>query len=225
MSRVTLTFDNGPTPGVTRDVLDVLQAREVSALFFVVGERLRLPGGRRLVEQARALGHGIGNHSFTHGVPLGLRPGREAAEREIGAAEEELGPLGDARLFRPFGSGGDLDERLLSPEAVDVLCERGYSCVLWNSIPRDWDDPNGWVTTALDQVRRLDHAVVVLHDLPTGAMAHLAGFLDSLADLGHELTPELPAGVVPIRDGRIIRPLTGLVGRPTNPLSALAAEP
>ena len=69
--RVTLTFDNGPTPGVTDQVLDVLADRAAPAYFFVVGSRLRQPGGRDLVRRAVAEGHRIGHHTTTHTVLLG----------------------------------------------------------------------------------------------------------------------------------------------------------
>ena len=64
--RITLTFDNGPTPGVTDDVLEVLAQHDVPATFFVVGDRLRQPTGRALAERAKSEGHRIGNHTLTH---------------------------------------------------------------------------------------------------------------------------------------------------------------
>ena len=46
--QVALTFDNGPTPGVTDAVLDELGQRGIAATYFVVGEKLRDPARRRL---------------------------------------------------------------------------------------------------------------------------------------------------------------------------------
>ena len=63
---VTLTFDNGPAPGTTESVLDVLAERGIAATFFVVGTMLEAPGARALAERAAAEGHWIGNHSMTH---------------------------------------------------------------------------------------------------------------------------------------------------------------
>jgi peptidoglycan-N-acetylglucosamine deacetylase len=212
VSQVSITFDNGPSVGVTEGVLAALAERDIPATFFVVAEQLRLAGGRALIDQARAEGHLVGNHSLTHTVPLGLTPGWEAADREITRAQVELGPLGEPeRLFRPFGSGGALDERLLSPEAVEVLCAGLYTCILWNCVPHDWDDPDGWVHTALRQIDAVDEAVVVLHDLPTGAMAHLPMFLDTVIERGHHFTTDVPDALVPIRAGRIVQSLDGLV--------------
>lgn len=214
--RATLTFDNGPDAAVTPAVLDALARRGIRATFFVVGERLADPGHRRLAEQARAEGHWIGNHSMTHATPLGEEPGAEAARREIVGAQEALGPLAHPdRLFRPFGGGGNLDARLLSPEAVGLLCQGGYTCVLWNAVPRDWEDAEGWPERALAQVGAQAWSNVVLHDIAGGAMARLDAFLGRLADAGVRLVQEFPPETVPILRGKVVGSLDGLVACPS----------
>ena len=64
--------------------------------------------------------------------------------------------------------------------------------LLWNSVPRDWEDPLGWVETALADVIAQDHTVLVLHDLPTGAMDRLPEFLDKVEQLGVKVTNDVP---------------------------------
>ena len=61
---VALTFDDGPTPGVTEEVLSVLDEEGVKATFFVVGSELErhLEEGRKIV----AAGHELGNHTYSH---------------------------------------------------------------------------------------------------------------------------------------------------------------
>jgi peptidoglycan/xylan/chitin deacetylase (PgdA/CDA1 family) len=198
--RVTLTFDNGPEPGVTGMVLDVLAARGVAATFFVIGRKLAAPGGRALAERAHADGHRIGNHTFTHSVPLGLA-GPEAAATEITATQELLGDLAPERLFRPYGDQGRLGPHLLSGAARDLLLAGGYTCVLWNTVPRDWLDPDGWPDRALAQIGERDHSLLVLHDLPTGAMRHLPDFLDRLASAGVAITRDFPPDCLAIVNG------------------------
>jgi len=150
MTRVALSFDNGPDPDVTPAVLDVLRDRGVPAQFYVLGKWLADPRCRRLVERARDEGHTIGNHSFGHAVPLGEDPRPDAVAIEIAATEALLAPLWPgARRFRPFGGGGVIGRHLLSPGAVDYLVAHRYSCILWNSVPRDWIDPGGWPARAL----------------------------------------------------------------------------
>jgi chitin deacetylase len=61
---VALTFDDGPTPGATEEVLSILNEESVKATFFVIGENLErnLEQGRKIV----AAGHELGNHSYSH---------------------------------------------------------------------------------------------------------------------------------------------------------------
>ena len=205
--KVTLTFDNGPWPGVTENVLDVLAARDVRATFFVVGRELRK--ARPLAERAVGEGHWIGNHTMTHSVPLG--DGADPVD-EIDATQTLIGDLSHpSRWFRPFGRGGVLDDRLLSPSSVELLQRNGYSCVLWNSVPRDWEDPDAWIARCLADVDANDWTVVVLHDLPTGAMDRLPRLFDALDARGAEIVQEFPDTVVPIRNGQRIGDLQGLV--------------
>ncbi|EYF05247.1 polysaccharide deacetylase family protein [Chondromyces apiculatus] len=211
MRRVTLSFDNGPDPDVTPHVLDLLRERELRAHFYVLGKHLATPAGRRLVERARDEGHLIGNHSYTHETPLGADPRPDAVAQEIVRTEALLAPLVPGpRRFRPFGGGGLLGRHLLSPAARDYLVAHGYSCILWNAVPRDWDDP-GWVSTALAQTAARDHAVVVLHDVPSACLDGLPAFLDALLARGDDLTQDLPPECVPIASGRITANLSEIV--------------
>jgi peptidoglycan/xylan/chitin deacetylase (PgdA/CDA1 family) len=59
---LSLTFDNGPDRVTTPAVLDVLDAAEVKAAFFMLGSKLAKPGAREIAEDVRARGHRIGNH-------------------------------------------------------------------------------------------------------------------------------------------------------------------
>jgi peptidoglycan/xylan/chitin deacetylase (PgdA/CDA1 family) len=209
---IALSFDNGPDPSTTPKVLDVLAAREIPALFCVLGERLARPELRRLTERAHAEGHWIANHTYTHSVPLGHLDDADRVRREIDLTQELIGDLAHPdRLFRPFGGGGNLDERLLSDAAVEHLVEGGYTVMTWNAVPGDWRDPHGWVPVALQQCRSQDPALLVLHDLPTGAMTHLERFLDLAEEDGARFVQGLPESCVPIRRGEVTRSLEGLV--------------
>lgn len=221
MLDLTLSFDNGPDPDVTAFVLDVLAQRGIGTTFFVVGEKLARPENRKLAERAHAEGHWIGNHTWSHTVPLGLRSEPNVAAEEIGRTQKLIGELSHTqRYFRPFGGGGNLDQRLLSRSVVDCLVEGRYTCVLWNAIPRDWNDPEGWVERALTQIHRQAWTLMVLHDLNTGAMRHLETFLDRAADQGARFRQDFPPDCVPIVEGKIVRPIESYVaetrGGPTH---------
>ncbi len=212
MARVTLSFDNGPTAETTPHVLDVLAHHGVRASFFVIGEKLSDPVVRRQAERAKAEGHRIGNHTWSHLTPLGEIADADAPEREIGRTQALIGDLASAeRWFRPFGGGGKLGPHLLSPAAVRFLTEGAYSCVLWNAIPGDWKDPEGWVDTALEQCAALPHALVVLHDHVPEAMRRLDRFLGRALDAGHTFAQDFPDDCVPLFRGRVRAPMSPFV--------------
>jgi peptidoglycan/xylan/chitin deacetylase (PgdA/CDA1 family) len=209
---LTVTFDNGPEPSVTPYVLDVLADHGIATTFFVIGSKLVEPAARACAERAHAQGHWIGNHTWTHSRPLGEQPGQAAAELEIGRAQDEIGALSHPdKLFRPTGGGGHLDRRLLSPEAAALLTTGGYTCVLWNAIPRDWADPDGWLDTALAQIGSQPWTLMALHDLPTGAMRHLDRFLTEAKRRGARLRQDYPGDCVPITRGQLTGPLADFV--------------
>ena len=215
IGRITLTFDNGPTEAVTAHVLDTLARHRIAATFCVLGHKIALPAGRALSERARAEGHWIANHSWSHRTPLGLMADPAEAVAEIADTERELGDLAwPRRLFRPFGGGGHLDQRLLQPAVVDYLRSGGYTLLLWNAIPRDWADPDGWVETALAQCRAQDWTQIVLHDLPTGAMAHLDRFIAGARDEGARFVQSFAPDCTPIIDGRVVGEIAPYVAEP-----------
>jgi peptidoglycan/xylan/chitin deacetylase (PgdA/CDA1 family) len=211
--KVTLTFDNGPEPLVTPCVLDCLARHDLKATFFVLGRKVSEPVAGRIALRAHEEGHRIGNHTFTHSTPLGELD-RTAALQEFDRTEEALAWLDrEERLFRPYGGRGTMGPHLLHPAVVERLVTGGYTCVLWNSVPGDWQHPEDWVNRALEDCRTRSWSLVVLHDLPTGAMAHLDLFIRRLADVGVEITQDYPPDCVPIAGGRIVLPIEQYVSK------------
>jgi peptidoglycan/xylan/chitin deacetylase (PgdA/CDA1 family) len=210
--RVTLSFDNGPDPDVTPQILDVLRRNDVRAWFFVLGKHVASPSGAELVARAVAEGHRVGNHSFSHSTPLGedLRP--DAVEQEIVATDRLLAPLVPGpRHFRPFGGGGLLGRHLLSPRALAHLVDERFSCVLWNSVPRDWLEPASWDVRALEDCGHQPETLVVLHDIPGACLERLEAFIDAIRARGGDFSLDLPASCVPLVAGVAVADLTPFV--------------
>jgi peptidoglycan-N-acetylglucosamine deacetylase len=212
MPLVTLTFDNGPEPDVTPFVLDCLAAHRAQATFFVIGRKVVEAEGEAIVRRASRAGHWIGNHTFSHTTPLGeLDAAAALAEFEL--AERALKWVEQPqRLFRPYGRRGKLGRHLLHPAVVERLRAGGYSCVLWNFLSRDWEDPEGWAARALADCRTREHSMVVLHDVPSGAMKHLDWFLRGIREAGMEITQDFPVECVPVARGKIVLPMDEYMG-------------
>ena len=205
MKRVTLTFDNGPTPGITEHVLEILSARRIQTTFFIVGEKFARPGGRALASRAHSEGHWIGNHSLTHSVPLGEKPDVEYARQEIETTQNLIGELTHAdKLFRPMGGGGFIGPHLLSRAALQLLQAGKYTCVLWSSVPGDWKDQDGWVDRCMSEIAGRDWTVVAIHDVENAALPRLPEFLDRADSLGVEFRQDFPDDVVITRRGELV---------------------
>jgi len=198
---VCLTFDNGPTPGITEPVLDLLADHGVPATFFAIGRKLTTPPGQQLGQRIVEAGHQLGGHTWTHSVQFGLAADN-VVDGELSrtrAAVDAAG--GDGLLFRPYGAGGVIDERLMSPFGASALRSLGYTCVLWNVLPGDWRDQDGWVDAALAGIDGQQCPVVVLHEVADAALGHLDEFLTAVEQRGVEWSMTFPDDCTPIRDG------------------------
>ena len=90
---VALSFDDGPHPEFTPQVLEILKQHEAKATFFLIGERaLRYP---EVVARIRAEGHEIGNHYLRNGATLG-----HSDEEFVGNLEKTEKAIGAARQIR-----------------------------------------------------------------------------------------------------------------------------
>jgi peptidoglycan/xylan/chitin deacetylase (PgdA/CDA1 family) len=115
---VALTIDDGPHPGTTPAILDVLDEHGAWATFFLLGENAaKYPD---LVEEIRARGHEIGNHLMRDEKSVSL--GREGFARDLAEADSVLRIEG-AKFFRP-GSGW------YAGWMLEEAAEQGYRCVL-----------------------------------------------------------------------------------------------
>lgn len=223
MKRLTFTFDNGPVPGATECILDFLLQRGIKATFFVVGRQLQAPEGRRLAERAHAEGHWIGNHTYSHGEPLGADGSAERVAREIGQTQQLLDALSHPKkFFRPNGKG-HLGPHLLSSEALAYFVDNRMTLVTWNNVPRDWEEPHeAWVDKALATLAELPWSLLVLHDQHIAKMMDtLAEFYDRALAMGTEIVQDFPDDCVPLREGRLVGRIDELV-TPSPASSAIA---
>jgi peptidoglycan-N-acetylglucosamine deacetylase len=208
--KLTLSFDNGPTPGVTERVLDELARRGLKATFFLVGKHLAKPGARDLAERARSEGHWVGNHTMQHETPLGRMPDDQSALADIEDAQALLTGLVDARkLFRPYAGGGELGPHLLNRAAVEHLARNRHTVVIWNSVPGDWKSPYAeWALKALADIDRHDWTLLVLHDIRPELADALPDFLDKVSDV--EIVQDFPPDCILMEGGRVTRDLSAL---------------
>jgi chitooligosaccharide deacetylase NodB len=152
---VALTFDDGPSPTYTPQVLDLLAQHRVRATFCLVGTQVRRYPA--LVRRIVAEGHAVCNHSMNHDNLSGstaeqIRADLSATVEVIKAAE----PAATVPYYRaPYGAWG---------QSAAVAAELGMSRLGWSVDPRDWSRPgaDAIVQAVRDQLR--SGGVVLMHD-------------------------------------------------------------
>ena len=154
---VALTFDDGPDPVVTPQVLDVLARYRAHATFFVIGKALTAQPD--LARRMLAEGHALGNHSWQHSRWQNFRQFRWQW-RELEQGEQALAALqGGERpyLYRP-------PVGLKRPELACAVWQRGLTLVAWSLHSRDTfaRNPVCVARRVLGKIRAGD--IVLLHD-------------------------------------------------------------
>jgi peptidoglycan/xylan/chitin deacetylase (PgdA/CDA1 family) len=150
-----LTFDDGPTPGGTERVLDLLREHKATATFFVIGQNVeRYPD---LVRRTAEEGHIVANHTWRH-ARLGFLRRPEFWRDEFSRTDEIIESIIGKRpaMFRPpLG--------LRSPAMMRLVEERGQKVIMWSRRAMD-----GIKTTSARILKRLtpteDGDVLLLHD-------------------------------------------------------------
>ena len=150
---VGLSFDDGPHPTFSPQVLDILERHDAKATFFLIGERaLQYP---ELVTRIKAAGHEVGNHyykdcsTFVHSDAEFLR--------YLEQTERTIGPMEEPKLFRSPGG-------VAWPRQLRLARAQGYTCVLGSAYPNDPMHPPVWYITWLVEKNLAPGTIVILHD-------------------------------------------------------------
>src|ERR1700737_2492801 len=150
---VALSFDDGPHPTFTPQVLDILQQHNAHATFFLIGERaLRHP---ELVARINAAGHEIANHYFTDGSLL-LHSDADFV-RNLERTEQVLGITAAPKFFRPPGG-------VARPNQLRLAQAHGYECLLGSAYPHDPIHPPVWYIRWLVTKNLAPGTIVILHE-------------------------------------------------------------
>jgi peptidoglycan-N-acetylglucosamine deacetylase len=180
---VALTFDDGPDPELTPQLLDVLRAYDAPATFFVEGANVAAYPEivRREVDEE----HEVGNHTYDHANLLGLSD--EQVWRQIRGTSEELEQIGiEPVLFRP--PYGAHDARIDA-----IVADEGLTLTLWSysADPRDWEAPGDEGKPAAEVCEAVvekarDGDLILLHDRLAGTVAAVPCIIRGLRARGLE---------------------------------------
>lgn len=146
---VYITFDDGPIPEVTPQVLDILDDEDVKATFFMVGDNVRRHP--ELLDEVRRRGHVVGNHTMHH------LQGRSTSCRNYLRDIAEADALIGSNLFRP-------PHGIMRWSQAAAL-KRRYNIIMYDVVTRDYSrrlTPRD----VLENVRRYARSgsIIVFHD-------------------------------------------------------------
>jgi peptidoglycan/xylan/chitin deacetylase (PgdA/CDA1 family) len=130
---LALTFDDGPNPAWTPQLLDTLAANDVRATFFLVGRFAEAE--KLLARRVAEAGHLIGNHTWSH--PNLARTASGRVREQLRRTNETLAQITGQpiRYFRPpYGAR--------RPAVLSAAREMGMIPVLWNAMTSDWREPS-----------------------------------------------------------------------------------
>jgi peptidoglycan-N-acetylglucosamine deacetylase len=152
---IALTFDDGPHPAYTPQILRILRQNHVKATFFVVG--MMAEQYPKLIKAELGGGHAVGNHTYHH-VNLTRIPPKYVAT-EIDACGDVLEAVSGVRphLFRP--PGGDFDSQV-----AHISHKLGYTMVLWTDDPGDYASPGTGTIDRRTLDKISDGGIILIHD-------------------------------------------------------------
>lgn len=157
---VALTFDDGPHPRHTGEILDILREYDVKATFFVVGENAGYYPDllRRIVNE----GHEIGNHTFSHRCFRKLTVSQMS--REIRLCENSLYRIcgQKTRLFRP-------PEGVLPGSIIEYIRKANYTVILWSIDTRDWARTSAEAMFENVKKNVSPGEIILMHDFTRGS--------------------------------------------------------
>jgi peptidoglycan/xylan/chitin deacetylase (PgdA/CDA1 family) len=176
---VALTFDDGPHPEYTPQLLAILAREHVPATFFVIGKMV-MPHPELVRDELEA-GHEVANHTFSH-LLLPRLPDTKMIEKELVTGSEAIkdaDPKVAAPLFyRP--PGGEYDQAV-----IDVAEKHHYTMVLWTDDPGDYSNPGaGFIER--DVLRDVSNgAIILLHDGVQETIDVLPQIISKLKERGY----------------------------------------
>lgn len=170
---VALTFDDGPSPRCTPQLLDGLKARNVHATFFVVG--CQVVKDPDIVERMAAEGHQVGNHSYDHKEldKLSVREAAEDMARNDALLHRLLG-AGDYWVRPPYG--------LLSEEERQALT---VPVIGWSVDTEDWKSKNAEKILDILYRQISDGDIILLHDRYLNSVSAALQAIDHLQQQGY----------------------------------------
>lgn len=153
--KIALTFDDGPHPRYTPQILEILAQYNIKATFFTVG--INAKNYPDTLENVVLAGHEVENHTYTH--PHVNKVDFAALKREVENCESEIYEHTDykTKFFRP-------PEGMIDDEIITMIKSLDYKIVLWDIDTRDWahTPPQKIAENVINNIKSGD--IILMHD-------------------------------------------------------------
>ncbi len=174
---IAITFDDGPHPVYTREILDILDSRWVVATFFVLGGRIR--GSEQILMRMKASGHEIGNHSYLH-PELSKIPTLRYIFEVWRTAGMIWSVTGAYPIFFRFPYWAE-DRRIGDFHSGPIIG--------WNVDAYDWKGKNPEKLTKNIIAQTKSGSIILLHDIKRDTVEALPLIIDGLEARGYRFVP------------------------------------
>ncbi len=188
---VVLTFDDGPPPPYSNQILDILSSECVKATYFLVGEMARAYPAT--VRRIYAEGHTIGTHSEDHPLHIGRLPIDKMRDEIDRGIADVTAALGDPDAVAPFFRIPGLDR---SDVLESELTAQSLAVFSSDTVADDWHrriKPAQIIALALSRLEARGKGILLLHDIHPTTVAALPGLLKALKDNGFRIVQVVPA--------------------------------
>ena len=175
---IAMTFDDGPNPETTPQLLQMLRERNIKATFFVLGNMVaKHPEVLKMIADE---GHEIGSHSWSH--PQLTRISQAAVDKELGNTSEAIFQVTGKKpiyLRPPYGS--------MKPTLRTYIEDKyGLTIVNWAVDPNDWKNRNSQAVYDAIMAQVKPGAIVLAHDIYPTTVAAMPRVLDDLIAKGYK---------------------------------------
>lgn len=173
---VALTFDDGPNPNTTPELLDILKKYDARATFFMVGTNVsNYPD---IVKQIYQDGHEIGNHSWAHEDLSLMKDGNQIIDNYQKTDDKIFAACGhDPKYVRPpYGKMSDVYDKAVERESV-----------LWTVDTRDWESHNAKAIQSIIEKYVGDGSIILLHDIHADSVESMKSVIPMLQEKGYQL--------------------------------------
>ncbi len=187
---VVLTFDDGPLPPHSNQVLQILASECVKATFFIIGRMAhQFPEG---VRRVRAAGHTIGTHSEDHPLHFNKMPPERIRQQIDDGIRHTAEALGDASAVAPFFRvpglrRGDVMEDYLVSKGIQSW-SADFPADDWRPISADQV-----YNYAISRIEAKGRGILLLHDIQARTVAALPRILQTLKARGYRIVHVVPA--------------------------------